>query len=115
MKTVWQRICLAAKADGTKLKSSAVFRGAKRKSKSLDEEFKSRSVVKSSGNAWMNKELTTIWVKRVLGAFSFNRLILSWDSYECHMTNGVRKYLKEMNVGSVIAQNMWVHKIYSSS
>ena len=113
METVWQRIYLAAKADGTKLKSFVVFHGAKR-TWWLDEEFKSRCVVKSSGNAWMNKELTIIWVKLVLGVFSFNRLILSWDSYECHMTNGVRKYLKEMNVGSVIAQNMWVHKIYSS-
>ena len=36
---------------------------AKRDSKSLYEEFKSRCVVKSSGNAWMKKELTTIWVK----------------------------------------------------
>ena len=44
-------VCLAAKADGIKLKSS---------------------VVKSSGNAWMNVELTAIWVKQVLGGFSFN-------------------------------------------
>ena len=42
--------CLAAKPDGTKLKLF-VFRAAKRESKSLDEEFKSCCVVKSSGNA----------------------------------------------------------------
>ena len=65
-------LCLAVKADGTKLKPFVVFRAAKRKSKSLDEELNSRCVVKSSGNAWMNEELTTIWVKRLLGAFSFN-------------------------------------------
>ena len=59
-------VCLAAKADGTKLKPLAVFRGAKRESNPLDEEFKSRYVFKSSGNAWMNEEVTTIWVKRVL-------------------------------------------------
>ena len=70
-------ICLAAKADGTKLKPLVVFRAAKRESNSLDEEFESRCVVKSSGNAWMNEELTTIWVKRVLGAFSFNRRLLA--------------------------------------
>ena len=65
-------LCLAVKADGTKLKPFVVFRAAKRKSKSLDEELNSRCVVKSSGNAWMNEELTTIWVKLLLGAFSFN-------------------------------------------
>ena len=66
-------VYLAAKADGTKLKPFVVFREAKGESKSLDEEFESRCVVNSSANAWMNKKLTATWVKRVLGAFSFNR------------------------------------------
>ena len=38
-------VCLAAKADRTKLKPFIVFRGAKRESKSVDEEFKSCCVV----------------------------------------------------------------------
>ena len=38
----------------------------------------------------------------MLGAFPFNRRLLAWDSYECHMTDSVRKDLKEMNVDSVI-------------
>ena len=95
-------VCLAAKADGTKLKPFVVFCAAKRESKPLDEEFKYRCVVKSSGNAWMNKKLTTIWVKRVLGVFSFNTQLLAWDSYECHITDSDRKDLKEINVDSVI-------------
>ena len=53
-------VCLAAKVDGTKLKPFVVFHAAKRESKSLDEEFKSCWVGKSSGNAWMNEELITI-------------------------------------------------------
>ena len=65
--------CLAAKADGTKLKPFVVFRSAKRESKMLDEEFKSCCVAESSSNAWIDEELTTIWVKRVLGAFLFNK------------------------------------------
>ena len=103
-------VCLAAKADGTKLKPFVVFRAAKRESRSLDEEFKSRCVVKSSGNAWMNEELTKIWVKRVLGAFLFRRRVLAWDSYGCDMTDSVREDLKEMNV-----DNIFKHKIYSST
>ena len=95
-------VCFADKGDGTKLKPFVVFRAAKRESKSLDEEFKSHCVVKSSGNAWINEELITIRVKRVLDAFSFNRRLLAWDSYECHMTDSVRKDLKDMNVDSVI-------------
>ena len=62
-------VCLAAKTDATKLKPFVVFHAAKRESKSLDEEFKFCCVVKSYSNAWMNEELTTIWVKRVLNPF----------------------------------------------
>ena len=50
----------------------------------------------------MNEETNTIWVKRVLGAFSFSRRLLAWDSYKCHMTDSVIKDLKKMNVDSVI-------------
>ena len=49
----------------------------------------------------MNEELITIWVKGVLGAFSFNRQLLAWDSYQRYMTDGLRQHLKEMNVDSV--------------
>ena len=38
-------VCLAAKADGTKLKPFTVLHATKRESKSLDEEFKSRRVL----------------------------------------------------------------------
>ena len=50
-------VCSAAKADGTKLKPLVVFRGAKRETRGLDEEFKSKCVVGSSKNAWMNEEM----------------------------------------------------------
>ena len=95
-------VCLAAKADGTKLKPFVVFRAAKRESKSLDDEFKARCVITTSANAWMNEDLTLTWVKRVLGAFSFSRRLFAWDSFECHMTDEVRKKLKEVNVDLVI-------------
>ena len=44
-------VFLAAKGGGTNLKQFVVFRAAQRESKSLDEKFKSRSIVKNSGNA----------------------------------------------------------------
>ena len=75
-------VCLAAKADETRLKPFVVFRVAKRESESLNEEFEPRCVINSSGNAWMNEELIIIWVKRVLGTFLFSRLVLAWDSCE---------------------------------
>ena len=69
-------VCLAAKGDGTKLKPFIVFPGAKREVKALNEEFKTRCVVASSVNGWMNEELTLCWVRSVLGKFSFSRRML---------------------------------------
>ena len=88
-------VCLSAKADGTK--PMIVFRGAKRESKSLDEEFKHRCVVASSVNAWLNEELTLEWVKRVLGSLSFGRRLRAWDSFECHMMDSVKEAAKRIN------------------
>ena len=62
-------MCLSAKADGTKIKPIIVFGGAKRESKALNEEFKSRCVVASSKNAWMNEELTLVWAEKFLENF----------------------------------------------
>ena len=60
-------VCLAAKGDGTKLKPFIVFPGAKRESKALNDEFKTKCVLASSINGWKNEELTVSWVKGVLG------------------------------------------------
>ena len=78
-------VCLAAKADGTKLKPFVDFKGAKREVADLNKEFKTKAVVASSENAWMNRELTVDWTNTVVGTFSFGRRLLAWDSYECHV------------------------------
>ena len=107
-------IFLAAKTDRTKWKPFVVFRAAKRESKTLDEEFKHCCVVKRSGNAWMNEVLTTIWVKRVLGVFLFNRQLLAWDIYEFHMPDSVKNFFE----GDECRHRdhfRWVHKIYSNT
>ena len=95
-------VCLTAKADGTKLKPFIVFKGAKRESKALNDEFKTRCVVASSSNGWMNTELTLEYTKKVLGSFSFGKRFLAWDSYECHMESSVAAALKSSNIDQVI-------------
>ena len=77
-------VCLSAKADGTKLKPMTVFDGAKRKSKALNEEFRSLCVIASSKNGWMNEELTLAWVERIFGKFLFGRRLLSHGDLPDH-------------------------------
>ena len=95
-------VCLTGKCDGTKCKPFIVFAGAKRESKFLHEEFKRRCSLASSANGWMNEELTLRWCDEVLGSFSFRKRLLTWDSYEAHMTDKVKRKLVIAKVESVI-------------
>ena len=65
-------ICLSATADGTKLRHFIVFGGAERETEALNKEFRSRCIVTSSLNPWMNVGLTLKYVADV-GRFSFTR------------------------------------------
>ena len=108
-------VCLAAKADGTKLIPMIVFQGTVRETKALSEEFKGKAVIASSPNAWMNTELTHVWVDKVLGTFPFQRRFLAWDSYECHIEDTVKKSLttKKMTLllFRVVALNIFKHQM----
>ena len=91
-------VCLAAKIDGTKLKPLVVFRGVKRETRALVEEFKNKCVVGSSEKCLENEELTLRWVTRVLGAFLFNRRLLAWDSCECHIIKSVKEAITKLEL-----------------
>ncbi|PFX31267.1 Pogo transposable element with KRAB domain [Stylophora pistillata] len=95
-------VCLAAKADGRKLKPMVVLKGAKQEVAALKQKLQHRAVVASSANGWMDTEVTKIWVDSVLGSFSFNRTLLAWDSYECHMEDSITELLKAKNIDRVI-------------
>ena len=56
----------------------------------------------SSPNAWMNEELTLSYIRSVIGRFSFNGRLLSWDSFDCRTIGSVREVLKDFNVDTVI-------------
>ena len=90
-------VCLAAKADGTKLPPFIVFKSANREVAAMDKEFKGYHIA-SSPNAWMNTALTHSWINKVLGIFSFTRRYLVWDSYECHIEDSVKFSLNAKNI-----------------
>ena len=75
-----------------------VFQGAKRETAPLNKDFKQCCVVASPANGWMNEELTLLCLKRVIGSFCLPKRLLAWDISEAHMTDSVRKLLKEMRI-----------------
>ena len=50
----------------------------------------------------MNTELTQVWINSVLGAFSFNRRLLAWDSYDAIPRIALMSPLKAKKVDRVI-------------
>ena len=87
-------VCLAAMADGKKLNPFVVFKGVR----PIAELMKIPGVVIAfSKNGRMNEELTKDWVKRAWGSLSFNRRLLVWDAYRCHIMATVRGVVKQTN------------------
>ena len=103
----WQKkvrvsVCLTAKADGMKINPFIVFNGAKRELALLNDCFKGRCVVTSSSNSWMNEELVLSYLRKILGMFTFQKRLLAWDTFEAHITEAVKKLLKEMKTDDAL-------------
>ena len=70
-------VCLTAKTDGIKLKPFIVFKNAKRQTKTLNNEFKTRCGIVTSSNGWMNNDLTIEYAKKSSENFLFWLKIVS--------------------------------------
>ena len=74
-------------ASDKKLKPFVVFKGVR-----VVAELNSVPgvVVALSSNGWMREKLTIDWVKRVWGTLRFEKRLLIWDAYRCHMMDSVK-------------------------
>ena len=96
-------VCLTACANGDKKKPFFVFKGAKREVKRLNEAFRTQCVVATSASGWMTEKLTEQYIREVLGVFTFGkRRPLAWDSFRCHLTDGVKGLLSKGLIDPVI-------------
>ena len=86
-------VCLAVKADGTKIKPFVVLPSLKVRPKVAAING---AIVKCSKNGWMNDELTAQWVDEVWGSFAFEQRFLVWDSFKCHVSEDIKEHLCKM-------------------
>ena len=95
-----QLLCVAVKADGTKIIPYVVI-PAKKVKKELEPV--SGVIVAASPNGWINDNLTSDWIKRVWTNYFFSKRMLVWDSFKCHISEDMKKQLQQYNtVMSVI-------------
>ena len=74
-------------AGGEKLKPFVVFKGLRHDPKLLNYPG---VVVTYSRNGWMNEQTTKTWIEKVWGTLSFQRRLLIWDAYKCHLTDSAK-------------------------
>ena len=55
-----------------------------------------------SENVWMNENLTLQYLHSTLGRKIFNRRLLVWDSYICHISQAVTQEARKMKVDLAI-------------
>ena len=56
----------------------------------------------SSSNGWMNEELVLSYLRKILGMFTFQKRLLAWNTFETHMTEAVKKLLKEIKTDDAL-------------
>ena len=97
-------VCLEGKANGHKIKPIIVFKGGKRDVKRMNEDrqLSGKCVIHTSVNGWMNESLTEEWIQYVVGRLLFAPSLLVWDTYKCHMTNGVKEALRQASVNAAL-------------
>ena len=96
-------ICLTGKVDGTRLTPFIVFKGAKRESTALHDEFNRKCYMACSDNEWMNEELTLRCCNEILGQFSVCKHLIAWDSFEARLTDYVKETLRKSKIERVLA------------
>ena len=52
--------------------------------------------------AEMNEELVLKFLRQILGMFSFKKRSFAWNTFEAHMTEDVRKLLKQMKTDDAL-------------
>jgi len=90
-------VALACMADGTKLKPLIIF---KRKKLQKTAKFPRGVVVRAQVKGWMDEEGVKAWMRAVWdarpGALLHKKLLLVWDMFRAHLTDGTKDAAKEM-------------------
>ena len=96
-------VCLAIKADSSKIKAFVAIPGKKVKSEIAAIKG---AIVKCSANGWMNDELTEDWVSHVWESLAFNKSFLVWDSFKCHINEKIKETWQKLGLLKPIFNKM---------
>ncbi len=94
-------VMLLARADGYKCKPYVLL-PRKRPDPRVVEKFKSKLFLAWAGKVWMDDELTSDFLQRVLGSTLFGKRLLVWDAFRCHISESTKKRLRELKIHTAV-------------
>ncbi|KAI1698928.1 DDE superfamily endonuclease domain-containing protein [Ditylenchus destructor] len=66
-------------------------------------EAKLHLVWAGAGQSWMNDEHTEHYLRTVVGSSGpFQKTLLCWDSFKCHISQNTKKVLKELGIDTAV-------------
>lgn len=92
---------LTAKDDGYKC-LPFVLLPRKRADATIVEKFKNKLILAWAGKTWMDDDLTSEYLKRVMGNTIFGKRLLVWDSFRCHISKTTKQMIKNLNIETAV-------------
>ncbi len=90
-------VMLCARENGTKCQPM-VLMNRKRPIPEIVKQFSGKLTLIWVGKSWFDDELTSEFLTKVIGTFSFGKRLLVWDAFRCHISVSTKEELARMNI-----------------
>jgi hypothetical protein len=92
---------LTARSDGYKCRPFVLLKN-KRPIKEVVAKFKNKLHLSWAGRTFFNDELIFEYLQGIFGPQLFGKRLISWDAYRCHISEGTKKKLKQLQIDTVV-------------
>ncbi|KAI1722036.1 DDE superfamily endonuclease domain-containing protein [Ditylenchus destructor] len=96
-------VALTARSDGKKLKPMVLLPRT-RNVKAIDDKWGSKLhlVYAGIGKSWMNNQHIEAYLRKVIGNSMFQKTLLIWDSFKCHISEDTKRVLHELGIETAV-------------
>ena len=92
-------VMLTARSDGFKCRPYILL-----KNKQLIKEIKFKNMLHLcwAGRSFLNNNLTSEFLQKIVDSSMFGKRLLAWDSYRCHISDAIKKQLKKLQIDTAV-------------
>lgn len=94
-------VMLTGRSDGFKCRPFVLL-PRKRIDQKIVAKFGTKLHLSWKGRSWMDDELTENYLMTVFGSGAFQRRLLVWDAFRCHISAQTKKILRKIQLHTII-------------